>query len=353
MKQIYLVINDISKIGGLSRVTLQLYHLFKKLGYSHIKIITGNLDFSTYEYWKEVEKDLINLNLGSIHNLESRFSKLNWYLRFLKKLKKIKLSSNTTIVGIETIINFLIFLAFKNKKVKLIGTEHIAFERRRITQFLKKVVYPRLDNLVVLTLEDEEKYKMFCKGNVKRIPNFINYHPHNRLENDRKKNILFVGKLEKVKGIDFLIEIIKRFPLKEWKFTIVGKGPLLEKAKKELYSYNVVFKGEVVNPKKEYREADIFILTSRKEGFPMVLLEAKSFGLPIVSFDIATGPKEIVRDGIDGFLVPFGNTQKFVEKLEILAKDDILYKNFSQQALQDIKRFNSNEIGKLWQEILS
>jgi glycosyltransferase involved in cell wall biosynthesis len=265
----------------------------------------------------------------------------------MKKLRSLPLSQNSVVVSIETLINFATFFALKTK-ARLIATEHTSFERSFITQFLKKFIYPKFDQLVVLTQEDARKYRKFC-ANVTVIPNFV---PIPQKRSISKKRILFVGNIEPVKGVEFLEQIIKNFPLKEWEFCIVGNGSKLQWLQDHLRGYNVRFAGALSDVVPYYLKSAIFILTSKKEGFPMVLLEAKSFGLPIVSFDIPTGPKEIVRNGVDGFLVPLGDIQGFVRRLEILAQDDTLREAFSQAAREDIERFSPEKIGALWQKIL-
>ena len=253
-------------------------------------------------------------------------------------------------ISIETVINLITVLALHNGRNRLIGSEHTAFQRRGITQFLKKRFYPTLNRLVVLTEMDRALYEASGLKNVTVIPNFIeNTLDVSSLEHQK---ILFVGNLERVKGVDLLIDIVKKFDNKAWRFVIVGKGELQKELKEALLGYNVDIKGEILDPKKFYLNADIFILTSRKEGFPMVLLEAKNYGLPIVSFDVQTGPKEMIEDGKDGFLVPFGDVEMFVERLQVLTKDHRRLQKMAQKSKESVVRYTPEKVMRKWFQII-
>lgn len=345
---IYIVINDISKVGGLSKAAFNLYKLFKENN-KEVKIITGNLDKKNEKYYKFALEDIIDLNLGSVHKISNDKLKLiKWYFDFYKSLKNFNLKDDT-IISIETFINFLSILAL-NKNNKVIITEHTSFKRRKITQMLKKILYSKANKLVVLTNTDKQLYEKFGINNVLVIPNFIEISQ--KVSKLNNKNILFVGNLSRVKGVDFLAQIIKKFDNQNWKFTIVGDGPKKETLIKELKNYNVDIKGEVLNVKKEYLNADIFILPSRKEGFPFVLLEAKNYGLPIISFDIPTGPKEMVDNGKDGFLIKFGDVDGFVKKLKLLTNNEKLLKEMGKNSKKSVYKYSKEEIMKKWFQII-
>lgn len=346
---IYLIINDISKVGGLSRVAINLYCEFKRSGYG-VKIVTGHLNVANECYYEEAKKDIIDLELESVHSLSANKVKLiQWYYMFYKKLKQQNIK-NATVISIETVINFITVLALQENSNRLIGSEHTAFQRRGITQFLKKRLYPRLDKLVVLTEIDREFYEAFGLKNVVVIPNFIENTTD--VSSLVHKKILFVGSLERVKGVDLLIDIVKKFDNKAWCFVIVGKGEMQKELQEQLTGYNVDIKGEIPEPKAFYLDASIFILTSRKEGFPMVLLEAKNYGLPIVSFDVPTGPKEMIENGEDGFLIPFGKVDMFVKKLAVLTGDHQRLQNMAKKSKESVARYAPEKVMEKWFQII-
>ena len=106
--------------------------------------------------------------------------------------------------------------------------------------------------------------------------------------------------------------------------------------------------GPVEDVVKAYQESSIFVLSSRFEGFGMVLIEAMACGLPVVSFDCPAGPDEIITDGVDGLLVPSGDVHALAEKLMALMFDGNLRKRLGQQARQTAQRYDMTTLADQW-----
>ena len=103
---------------------------------------------------------------------------------------------------------------------------------------------------------------------------------------------------------------------------------------------------------KAYLESSIFVLSSRFEGFGMVLVEAMACGLPVVSFDCPAGPDEIITDGVDGLLVPSGDVHALAEKLMTLMTDENLRRRLGQQARQTAQRYDMAALANRWTDLL-
>ena len=101
-----------------------------------------------------------------------------------------------------------------------------------------------------------------------------------------------------------------------------------------------------------YKNYSIYVMTSYREGLPLVLLEAKANSLPIVSFDCLTGPSEIVRDGVDGYLIECYNEGKMVDKLSKLIENPCLRKEFSDKSRENLDKFGKNKIIKQWETLI-
>ena len=178
--------------------------------------------------------------------------------------------------------------------------------------------------------------------------------------NSRSKKIISVGRLEKVKGFDRLIEIAKIVfedkVTEKWEWHIYGEGPERESLENIIRKYNlekkVILKGNVENIYELYKEYSFYVMTSYFEGLPMVLLEAKANSLPIISFDINTGPSEIIRDGVDGYLVRNEDIWKMSKKIIELIKAEDMRINFSLNTKRNLYKFNKNKILKKWKKIL-
>ncbi len=162
---------------------------------------------------------------------------------------------------------------------------------------------------------------------------------------DKYQYVVAVGRLVSQKGFDRLLEAWRRvcddFP--NWRLCIVGAGPEENNLKSLAETLDIQHCVQFVSPVKGleavYRHAQIYAMSSRAEGFPMVLLEAMAAGLPAVSF-ACTGPDVIIRDGVDGFLVKQNYTDRLAEKLAELMQNDALRAQFAQNAQQVVKRFS-------------
>lgn len=212
----------------------------------------------------------------------------------------------------------------------------------------------KLDQLVVLTKEDEEKLKL-THQNVTQIYNFSPLAPTEKAPLDQKK-IVAVGKLDPQKGFDLLIEactFIKNWD--GWILEIYGQGPDEEQLRSQISSHHleqhIFLKGITQKVAEVYHSASFYVLSSRFEGFPMVLLEAISFGLPIVSFDCVTGPNEVIHDDDCGILVDDGNTEKLGEAIQRMIENQKEREEKSEHAFQKSKLFSKEEIMKQWLEL--
>lgn len=160
-----------------------------------------------------------------------------------------------------------------------------------------------------------------------------------------KQYVIGIGRLVKQKGFDRLLEAWRRvcddFP--NWRLAIIGAGPDEAELKGLAETLDVQYSVDFVPPQKKlgavYQHAQVYAMTSRAEGFPMVLLEAMASGLPAVSFN-CTGPDVIIRDGIDGFLVKQNDTERFAKKLTELLENESLRKEFGEKARGVVERFS-------------
>lgn len=163
-----------------------------------------------------------------------------------------------------------------------------------------------------------------------------------------------MGRYEYQKGYDRLINawalIAKQVP--DWTLHIFGEGSLRPVLTKQIYDLNleksVFLDGATNNVGKELSESSIVAFTSNYEGFPMAIVEVESAGLPVVSFDAPCGPKDIIRDGEDGFLVKNGDIEDFGKKLLSLMQDEELRKKMGEKALENSKRFTQENIIPQW-----
>lgn len=254
--------------------------------------------------------------------------------------------------------SFNIFASkYANKGVHLIGQEHLNFSI--YPERLKKSIlkhYINLDCLATLTDEDTVDYKKLLahgKVEVKKITNSIP-KLQGVVSSLTSKTIIAAGRLVPQKGFDLLIEAFKIVNEKhpDWKLKIYGTGReranlenLIEQHK--LYNH-VILMGATQHIDVELSKASIYALSSRFEGFGMVIVEAMQCGVPVVSFDCPKGPSEIIDHNRDGILVEDGNVELFAKSLMQLISDSRKREKFAKQAIQNVKRFEIDEIGMIW-----
>ncbi|AGL17835.1 group 1 glycosyl transferase protein [Actinoplanes sp. N902-109] len=201
---------------------------------------------------------------------------------------------------------------FAPRRLVRVGQDHMNFgSYKPPLQAAIVRAYPRLAAVAVLTRADEAEYRAALADGVRlvRIPNGV---PAAVAVPDQERApvVLAAGRLNRQKGFDLLIEafatVHERHP--EWQLHIFGWGKAREKLAAQIEASGlggtVRLRGLTRDLDAEFAKVSVFALSSRKEGLPMVLLEAMGAGLPVVSFDCPTGPAEVVEDGVNGLLVP-------------------------------------------------
>lgn len=226
----------------------------------------------------------------------------------------------------------------------------IGFKKKTAHQ-LKQILGKKFTKIVILTEGHREEWQI---KNLMVIPNPAPFKSFQKSSLQNRK-IIAVGSFSFNKGYDLLLKIWAKiepvFP--DWQLNIYGKNTFqnLQKEAEKLNLKNINFNDPVVNIEEKYLEASIFVLPSRSEGFGMVLIEAMSFGLPVVSFNCPHGPKDIIENNADGFLVENGNIQEFAEKLKLLIEDETLRHKMGENGGENVKRFSPENVLKIWNEL--
>lgn len=210
------------------------------------------------------------------------------------------------------------------------------------------------DHFVVLTQEDKGYWGL--NDNISVIHNALNSDFSNvQLDNlKREKKIIAVGRLAHQKNFSELIHIFSIIHEKatDWSLEIIGNGPdkdLLQKLIIGLgLEQKVILSPATPHIREKYLTASIYAMTSRYEGLPMVLLEAQAYGLPIVSYDCKCGPKDIINDEINGYIIPMKNRELFAAKLLTLMDDQELREKMGKEAYSSSKKFDEEHIMNQW-----
>lgn len=360
MKKILFFTGSMSKSGGIERVTANLANMWAEDGYC-VEIVV--LDRDTSSFFKLATGIVINtINLKEYN---SKIEMIPWFIKMVYYFRcYIKKSKPDVILGIWTSRAACAIISAAFLKIPVIACEHIAFyELRRGLQILRKYTYPYANAVVSLTKNDTELYKKMNKNSFTIVNAVEPIYKIKHLSNE--KVILAVGRLVPQKGLDILLKswnlISKSYP--NWKLKIVGRVLIgYEDYAKSLYDFvkkndledSVIFQDQTKKILEEYDKAAFFVLSSRFEGLPMVLLEAMSRGLAVISFDCPTGPKDVITDKKNGILVENGNIELLSKAIEKLINDKDYRNYLGENANVEIIRHYSNEfVKKCWDNLLS
>lgn len=220
---------------------------------------------------------------------------------------------------------------------------------------LRKLLYPLATGLIAQTSRAEAIYKKNgYNRNIRSIGNPVRLIKKNGKTPDKENIILTVGRLIKTKHHDRLIKIFKDINPGNWKLVIVGGNANKEDGMSRLKNVidendlqeQVILAGKISEVDLYYMKSKIFAFTSSSEGFPNVVGEAMSAGLPVVSYDCMAGPSDMLEDGVTGYLVDLFDDDKFKHKLETLMKDDTLRQQMGEAAQQKIRAYSVQNVGE-------
>lgn len=263
-----------------------------------------------------------------------------------------------TVISFMDSTNVIALLALMFTGIPVIAAER-SNPNLSLWRFLRLSTYPFARNIVFQTERGRSMFPFSLLKKTVVIPNPV-YLPSDEATETSLPRPCFigVGRLSHEKGFDLLIEAFARTAAHSdsWSLVLLGDGPLrseLEKMVKDLgIATRVKFLGNVKNPFPIMKQADIFVLPSRLEGFPNALCEAMACGLPVIAIDCATGPREIIRDGIDGLLVPQGSIDLLAKAMDTLMNNLELRKSFGNKALEVTERFRPERILQLWEGLI-
>ncbi|WP_179019468.1 glycosyltransferase family 4 protein [Winogradskyella forsetii] len=282
----------------------------------------------------------------------------------LSKHYKSKSKRPDIIVSFVTLTNLIAIIVAKLFSIKIIAQEHNSHlrymqGRKRITDFTKKYMYKKADIITILTSFDIEYYESYG-SKVYVMPNPCSFKAIETNSHKREKIILAAGHLNRYnhKGFDNLIELIapilKAYP--DWKLKIAGAGDEGLNHLKKLADENgivdkVIFTGFINNISEVMNASSIFILSSRFEGLPMVLLEAMSQGMACISYNCKTGPSDIIKDNVNGLLIEDQNMSQMQDGLRNLIENEKLRSKLSNEGIKSLDKYHISEITKRYEAL--
>ena len=274
------------------------------------------------------------------------------------------------VLAVSAVANIHLAQADLPERVVRVGSEHSYaphFPLPFYKEWFRRCAYPRLDAIVTPTSEAAEYLgQVYTGARTQGIPNWLTWPlPKGDglagciVRRPGRKTFVACGRFDKLKGFARLIKMFdglkERLP--DWDLIIVGDGEdraLLEaQVDQAKLRDRVFFPGWVADMESVFRSGDLFVFPSVSEGFALVLAEAMACGLPCVSYDCKVGPAEIIRDGVDGVLVPLGDETAFSAAMLRLATDDPERRRLAENGPEILPRLSEDAIQSLWAKVLS
>ena len=355
MQHICFLVGDLNLSGGTERVSSFIANSLSEHGYKISFLgLTGS------------DSPFFNINAGieitTIFKKTPSF-KLNYIKTVVAIRKHVVDYEIDVLIDVDSMLSLFSIpaLTFLSFKCRHITWEHFNFLNSN-GRWLRKVARHCSaifsDTVVTLTKKDQSYWedRTFNRADIVAIPNPITKRLDSFCYQNESKNILSVGRLSYQKGFDRLIAAWSSIADEhsDWSLLIIGNGDNEKALKKQAVNLGLNKSVKFIEATKEiehhYKQASFYCMSSRYEGFPMVLLEALGFCLPIVSFDCETGPSEVV-DEENGILVENNNIEELAHGISKMIKEkhreDMAHKSYEYS-----KRYRKEKVLKLWIDTL-
>ena len=356
--------------GGIERVvTVKASYFAEHLGYHVFVIVTEGKGRDSYFSLSD-KVEVINFELDFEELWKVSFlKKIAIYIRKQRQFKKklvselMRISPDFTISTLRREINFLTTIKDGSMKIGELHVNRANYRSMIGANFLNRLFsffwmksllghLKSLDKMIVLT--DDALLDWPELNNVVKIPDPLPFKMDAKSDLSRRR-IISIGRYDFDKGNDLLLQIWKRVEVKMpgWSLDIFGNGDRepYQDMLQQLGIGRCYLHGPTHDVKKEYLSSSVFVLPSRYEGFGLVLIEAMSCGVPVISFDCENGPRSIISDGVDGFLIPPFDVDVYAEKLIMLMQNQSLRFEMGANAIKSAKQYDIERIGSQWKQL--
>lgn len=361
--KITLVISTLS-CGGAERVLVSLAKGFidRQHDVTIVTLSEKNTDF--YQLPSECSR----LALGVMGESAGLFEAIRNNIKRVTVLRKaIQSTIPDIVISFLRITNVTTILALLGTNLPLIVTEHNdirVFSYGSLWETLRRFTYPYCSLVVSVSKGVDSGFGLLPANKRAVIYNPILVRDDDQTDElptevDPTKNwLVSMGRLTEQKGFDLLLQAFQKIAAKypDWQLLILGKGELreqLEQMRDDLgLSGQVIFTGALTNPFAVLKQAKLFVMASRNEGFPMAHGEALACGLPVIATDCPSGPSEMLRHNVDGLLVPNQDIKALGAAMKNLMSDESKRQKLATKAPEVLARFGLEAIVIEWETIM-
>jgi GalNAc-alpha-(1->4)-GalNAc-alpha-(1->3)-diNAcBac-PP-undecaprenol alpha-1,4-N-acetyl-D-galactosaminyltransferase len=348
-------------IGGAQRVMSIVANYWATHGWEVTLITLADRSRPSFYY---LEPQIKLVQLGIIGDSPNFLTILRTGWQRIQLLRSaIVASQPDVVISFLNTGNVMTLIATRNLNIPVIVSEHSYpgfVDVSRCWQVLMKWTYRYADLVTLLTESALEFYPIESGYRSIVMPNPV-ITPAIDLDNKRllpTPTLIAIGRLHPVKGFDLSIasfaKLRDKYP--DWHLTILGEGPIraeLEDLCSQLdLTERVHFLGQVKNVNAYLRQADIFVLSSRFEGFPMALCEAMACGLPVIATDCLSGPREMITDGVNGILVAMEDVDALADGMDTLMSDPTKRQQLALAAPQILEQFGLEQVMNRWKDAI-
>lgn len=357
MKKLLYITTNLQGSGGVSRIlSVKLNHLIETYGYT-IHVITTNNKFDTFFY--EFNSNIV------FHKIDFKDFGLSHLFKYKKRLQELvnKINPNVIIncdngfkgALLPYLINTKAALIYERHSSRCIEVNtHIENLKKHFANFLLDRSLDKYKAFIVLNKEEKKQWK---GNNVKVLSNPLWFKPQQNINDLHNKVVLAIGRHSKEKQFDILLKIWKKvivdFP--DWTLEIYGEKDDENKLENLVKEFNLGNHVKLFKPTKNidqvYRKGSMLLNTSSSEAFGMTIIEAMAFGLPVVAFDSVSGPKELITDKKNGFLVKTNHAKCYADKVKLLIGNEKLRHAMGQNAKASVKPFDIKAVMFEWHSL--
>ncbi len=353
MTILLIICDSLEERGGVEKIVTLQANYYAKKGFS-VYIFTRYKQFKKTAYELNEKVEVLsykwNINATGLKKLFYFYGFRKWIRENVNFIKPDVIQTHGLNVGVLSIFGL------KKLRCKIISCDHNHFANaNRVWHFLRNIAYRKINTVVSLTKEDLPKFLKINSSSV-CIYNPVSME-NMRFGYSKNKIVLAVGRYTKQKGFDMLIDAWNIVNAKhpDWKLKIIGEGVEKNYLEKKIKNYGLLESVKLYPPTsnivKEYNNSNLFVLSSRYEGFCLVLIEAMTVGLPVISFACKTGPEEILANG-GGVLVKPESIGGLANAIMNFIDNPQDWDEISLSAKENAKYFTIENYFKEWDRII-